>query len=126
MDDVAPEARGWVDGPRLCVSVQLRLMRENSQETGGGKMETHDMAERRSRARERAIQMGVPVAEITPRMVYVCPSQSTPNERYYVTRTSRGWRCTCPGYHYTKMCKHLGVVENRAMREAWWFGEVEM
>lgn len=81
-------------------------------------------AARQIEARARAKQCRVRVAVVSEARAYVSISQSTPGLTYEITRSRHGWSCTCEGYRYSGMCKHLGAVERRSEREGWDFGVV--
>ena len=51
-------------------------------------------------------------------------TQSEPGTVYTIERTPAGWACSCEGFAFTGMCKHLGAVERRAEREGWPFGAI--
>jgi hypothetical protein len=73
-------------------------------------------------ARARAKKLGVFVTVRLAREWYQSPSQSNPGEIYDLVRTGRGWACTCKGWQFTGLCKHLGALERRAEREGWSYG----
>jgi hypothetical protein len=75
-------------------------------------------------ARARARHLGVRVEAIEPARAYRTRSQSQPGAVYTIQRGTTGWFCTCPGFHYTGVCKHLGQVERRSEREGWNFGRI--
>jgi len=75
-------------------------------------------------ARARARCGGVRVAVIVEARRYCTPARSEPGTTYTIARTPVGWACSCPGYFYTGVCKHLGAVARRAAREGWVFGTI--
>ena len=75
-------------------------------------------------ARARARCCGVRVAVIVEARRYCTPARSEPGTTYTIARTPVGWACSCPGYFYTGVCKHLGAVARRAEREGWVFGQI--
>jgi hypothetical protein len=75
-------------------------------------------------ARGRARALGVRVEVVQPTRAYRTRSQSQPGTVYAIQRGTVGWFCTCPGFHYTGCCKHLGQVERRSEREGWSFGRI--
>lgn len=79
---------------------------------------------RQIEARARARQRGVRVEVIEKGRAYRTLSQSQPGTVYSITRERDGWRCECPGFVYTGVCKHLGQVERRSEREGWDFGRI--
>lgn len=79
---------------------------------------------RQCEARARAKACRVRVAVVSEARAYVSISQSVPGLTYEITRSRFGWSCTCEGYRYTGMCKHLGAVERRSEREGWNFGVI--
>jgi hypothetical protein len=81
-------------------------------------------AARAIEARARARCGGVRVAVIVEARRYCTPARSEPGTTYTIARTPVGWACSCPGYFYTGVCKHLGAVARRAEREGWAFGTV--
>lgn len=76
-------------------------------------------AAREIEARARARHLGVRVECKLAREYYVARSQSNPGDVYDLVRTARGWGCTCKGWEFTGVCKHLGQLERRAEREGW-------
>ncbi len=79
---------------------------------------------RRVEARARARTLGVRVVVISEARRYITASRSAPGTVYAIERTPVGWACSCQGYEYTGMCKHIGQVARRAEREGWAFGIV--
>jgi hypothetical protein len=79
---------------------------------------------RQIEARARAKQRGVRVEVIEPAMAYRTLSQSQPGVVYSITREKAGWRCECPGFVFTGVCKHVAQVERRSEREGWDFGRI--
>ena len=75
-------------------------------------------------ARARARCCGVRVAVIVEARRYCTPARSEPGTTHTIARTPVGWACSCPGYFYTGVCKHLGAVARRAEREGWAFGTI--
>ncbi len=55
---------------------------------------------------------------------YITLSQSQDDVQYTLTRRRSGWVCSCPGFYYGHICKHLGSLMARAEREDWEFGRV--
>ena len=76
--------------------------------------------EARSRARERGVRVRVRQA----RRHYTSRSQTYPNVTYHLEKAPEGWTCSCEGYSYTGVCKHLAALERRSEREGWRFGKV--
>ncbi len=74
-------------------------------------------AARQLEARTRARTLGVRVAVIVEARRYVSASQSQPGTVHAIERTPAGWACSCQGYEYTGICKHLAAVKRRAERE---------
>lgn len=85
---------------------------------------TKPHAARQVEARARARSLGVRVAVVVPARHYVTRSQSAPGTVYAIARGRHGWSCSCPGYAYTGICKHLGQVARRSEREGWPFGRI--
>ena len=81
-------------------------------------------AARQLEARARARTRGVKVAVVSEARRYVAASQQQPGVVYAIERTPAGWACSCEGFAFTGMCKHLGAVERRSEREGWPFGHV--
>lgn len=81
------------------------------------------LAARRTSARSRARVNRVRVQVIDPQQHYISVSQST-GETYHLTSGCHGWQCTCKGFQYTGMCKHLGQLERRSERENWEMGSI--
>ena len=79
---------------------------------------------RQVEARARARTLGVRVAVVSEARRYITASQSQPGAVYVIERTPVGWACSCQGYEYSGMCKHVAAVERRAEREGWPFGIV--
>jgi hypothetical protein len=79
---------------------------------------------RQCEARARARSLRVRVAVVSEARAYVSLSQSRPGVTYRIERTRHGWGCTCEGYRWSGMCKHLGAVERRSEREGWQFGVI--
>ncbi len=75
-------------------------------------------------ARARARSCGVRIAVVVEARRYCTPARSEPGTTYTIARTPVGWACSCPGYFYTGVCKHLGAVVRRAEREGWAFGTI--
>jgi len=36
--------------------------------------------------------------------------QGSKGNKYLVTRTNKGWTCTCPGHQFRKQCKHVSEL----------------
>jgi hypothetical protein len=81
-------------------------------------------AARQCESRARAKARRVRVAVVSEARSYISISQSQAGITYQIARTRHGWGCTCDGYRYTGMCKHLGAVERRSEREGWSFGVI--
>lgn len=81
-------------------------------------------AAREIEARARAKDMGVRVEVVEHGQAYQTRSQSQPGTVYSLNRTSSGWKCSCSGYGYTGVCKHLAQVQRRSEREGWGFGKI--
>lgn len=81
-------------------------------------------AARQIEARGRARELGVRVEVVTEGIYYTTRSQSQPGTVYHLVRGTAGWTCTCPGHHYTGVCKHLAQLERRSEREGWTFGKI--
>ena len=79
---------------------------------------------RQIEARARAKEKGVRVEVIESARYYQTRSQSEPGAIYHIGRTPAGWTCTCKGYEFTGICKHIAQVERRSEREGWSFGRV--
>lgn len=77
------------------------------------------LAARETEAVCRAKQLGVRVTVVTSGVHYITASQSRPDVVHELVRTADGFRCSCEGYTYTGMCRHLGALARRAMREGW-------
>ena len=75
-------------------------------------------------ARARAKRLGVRVAAVVHGSRYCSASQSTPGAVYVQQRTPAGWACSCDGFLYTGVCKHLGQVERRCERDGIDFGAI--
>jgi len=63
-------------------------------------------------ARARAKRLGVKVAAVVH------------GSRYVQQRTPAGWACSCDGYLFSGVCKHLGQVERRCERDGIDFGSI--
>lgn len=80
------------------------------------------LATARERAAGKAVRtMAVPGFE---RRQYLTMSQTRDDVQYTMTLQPLGWVCSCPGYMYGHVCKHLGALALRAEREGWQFGDV--
>lgn len=79
---------------------------------------------RQIEARGRARSLGVRVEELERAHAYQTRSQSQPGVIYSLNRTPSGWQCSCAGFIYTGVCKHVAQVERRSEREGWAFGRV--
>lgn len=85
---------------------------------------TRPQEARKIEARGRARSLGVRVEVVAPTRQYRTRSQSQPGLIYTIVRTPAGFTCSCPGYQYTGVCKHIGQVERRSEREGWTFGRI--
>lgn len=81
-------------------------------------------AARQCEARARAKSLRVRVAVVSEARRYISISQSQAGVTYSIERTQHGWGCTCEGFQYTGMCKHVAAVERRSEREGWTFGQI--
>lgn len=63
---------------------------------------------RRIEAWGRARALGVRVDVVEPARRCRTRSQSRPGDIYTLARTGAGWTCTCDGFRFTSVCKHLG------------------
>ena len=81
-------------------------------------------AAREIEARGRAKTLGVRVEVIETARYYQTKSQSEPGTIYHIGRQPAGWSCTCKGFTFTGVCKHIAQVERRSEREGWTFGRV--
>lgn len=81
-------------------------------------------AAREIEARARARALGVRVEVVAAGAAYAARSQSEPGVVYTMTRERDGWHCTCRGFVFTGVCKHLAQVERRSEREGWNFGRI--
>lgn len=81
-------------------------------------------AARQIEARARARERGVRVRVVEPRRHYTSHSQTYPGVSYHLEKSPEGWACSCEGYSYTGVCKHLAALERRAEREGWKFGTI--
>lgn len=39
--------------------------------------------------------------------------QGSKGNKYSVTRTSKGWSCTCTGFQFRKVCKHITELKEK-------------
>ena len=90
----------------------------------GHKRNTAAPAERLLEAERRARDLGVRLVERVVARKYESQSQSLEDTVYTQERDRDGWGCSCDGYRWTGLCKHLGAVALRAEREGWQFGAV--
>ncbi|HET7037828.1 MAG TPA: hypothetical protein VFI42_19300 [Thermomicrobiaceae bacterium] len=81
-------------------------------------------AAREIEARARAHERGVRVRVRRPERHYTSRSQTYPNVTYHLEKSPEGWACSCEGYGYTGVCKHLAALERRSEREGWHFGKI--
>lgn len=44
--------------------------------------------------------------------VQVFEVDGSKGKKYIVTRSSKGWTCTCTGYQFRKQCKHITELSN--------------
>ena len=70
-----------------------------------------------AQARSRANTVKLHVKE--PQRYYQSRSVSRPGLVHHVTRTPRGWACTCEGWTHHAMCQHVAGLSRRAIREGW-------
>lgn len=87
---------------------------------------TKPLAEQISAARDRAHQNHVRTLVVDGReqRQYIIQSQSQDDVQYTLTRRRSGWVCSCPGFYYGHICKHVGSLMARAEREGWAFGRI--
>jgi hypothetical protein len=77
------------------------------------------LAEQQARAIARAHDERVHIFAVPGRPgVYVTRSKSNPSERYNLVAIDDVVACSCRGYEYRKVCKHVAALENRLAREA--------
>jgi hypothetical protein len=79
-------------------------------------------AAREIEARARAKALGVHVEQVEMGSHYRTRSQSEPGTTYDLYRTPVGFTCSCKGFVYTGVCKHLGQLERRLEREGMSYG----
>lgn len=80
--------------------------------------------EQQERARVRARANNVEVRCVERALYYTTVSQSGMGHYHLEWHQGKGWSCTCWGYARHGMCKHLGQLQRRALREGWNFGSV--
>lgn len=85
---------------------------------------SRSQAARQIEARSRAKDLGVRVNVTEPGHIYTSRSQSEPGVVHTISRERDGWHCTCRGYQFTNVCRHIAQVERRSEREGWSFGRV--
>lgn len=76
------------------------------------------VAEQEARATARAREQHVHIFAVPGRPgVYTTKSKSDPTERYSLVAKDGIIACSCKGFEYRKVCKHVEALKNRLARE---------